>query len=422
MKTSKELFEYAKRLIPGGVNSPVRACGNVDSYPLFIKRGKGSKIISWEGGEYIDFVMSWGPLILGHCYPDVVVSALEAIINGSSYGAPCIWELRLAELIVKHIPSVEMVRMVNSGTEATMSAIRLSRAYTKRNKIVKFKGCYHGHVDFLLAEAGSGVATLSIPGTPGIPKSVVEDTILVPYNDTECIDKVFKEHGSDIACVIVEPVAGNMGLVLPESGFLEFLREITKRYGSLLIFDEVITGFRVSIGGAQQRFNIDPDLTCLGKIIGGGFPVGAFGGKKEIMEHVAPVGDVYQAGTLSGNPVAMAAGYATLKVLEKMDYNDLEKKTQKFVNEIKKIFEQKSISVRINHISSMFTIFFTDKEVKDFDSAKTTDLSVFKKFYAHMREKGIYIPPSNFECLFMSFVHTDEDLEKTLDAIKSFSL
>lgn len=419
MKTSKELFDYAQKFIPGGVNSPVRACKQVDSYPLFIKRGKGSKIVSYEGQEFVDYVMSWGPLILGHAHPEVIACAIEALIFGSSYGAPCEWELKLAELIVKHVPSVEMVRMVNSGTEATMSAIRLARAYTKKNKVVKFTGCYHGHVDSLLAEAGSGVATFSIPGTPGIPPKVVEDTILVPYNDIEAVKKVF-ESCDDIACVIVEPVAGNMGVVLPERGFLEFLRTITKENHAVLIFDEVITGFRVSINGAQGRFGVEPDLTCLGKIIGGGFPVGAFGGKKEIMQHIAPLGNVYQAGTLSGNPVAMAAGYATLKVLEKMDYQDLENRTSSLVEELKTIFEKKSIPVKINHISSMFTVFFTEKEVKDFESAKSTDLSLFKQFYKHLRNNGIYIAPSNFECLFLSFAHTQEDLEKTIDVVKEF--
>ncbi len=420
MKSSKDLFEYAKRFIPGGVNSPVRACMSVDTYPLFIKEGKGSRIITHDGDELVDYVMSWGPLILGHCYPEVMVNAIRATLSGSSYGAPTFWEVMLAELIIKHIPSVDMVRMVNSGTEATMSAIRIARAYTKRDKVVKFVGCYHGHVDMLLAQAGSGVATLSIPGTPGIPEGVVRDTILIPYNDKESVKEVFSRSGEEIACVIIEPVAGNMGVVLPEDGFLEYLREVTKEYGSLLIFDEVITGFRISMGGAQKVFNIDPDITCLGKIVGGGFPVGAFGGKRDIMEKVAPVGEVYQAGTLSGNPVAMAAGIATIRALEGKDYSVLEKRTKLLIKEINTIFEEKSIPVQINHIASMFTIFFTEAHVKDFSSAQTTDLDLFKKFYNHMRSAGIYIPPSNFECMFTSFVHTEKDFDKTLDAIKKF--
>ncbi len=418
---SQKLYQRALKVIPGGVNSPVRACKSVKCEPIFIKKGKGSKIYSVDGEEYIDLVMSWGPLILGHAHQDIVEAAKVALQRGSTFGAPCEYEVEMAELICDAIPSMEMVRMVNSGTEATMSAIRLARGYTKRDKIIKFIGCYHGHVDHLLASAGSGVATFSIPGTPGVPQDIVKNTLLVDYNDIDGLRAIFKEYGEEIACVIVEPIAGNMGLVLPEGNFLSSLREITQKYGTLLIFDEVITGFRFTYGGVQDLFNVKPDITCLGKIIGGGFPVGAFGGKKEIMKHLSPEGEIYQAGTLSGNPVAMAAGCATLKILKNSNYSKLEKQTRDLVKEIKDIFYKKSIPVTINHKGSAFTIFFTQKEkVSNFKDASTTDVNMFSKFFSHMRNSSIFIPPSNFECMFTSFVHETEDFEKIIDAVSNF--
>lgn len=423
MNNSLELYDKAKKIIPGGVNSPVRACKSVGCEPLFIEKGKGSKIYSVDGEEYLDLVLSWGPLILGHAHPEVVKAAKEALELGSSFGAPTPLEVEMAHLITSAIPSIEMVRMVNSGTEATMSAIRLARGYTKRKKIIKFIGCYHGHVDHLLAQAGSGVATYSIPGTPGVPNEVVQHTLLAKFNDLDGVKEIFEKYGEDIACVIVEPIAGNMGLVLPQEEFLKGLREITSKYGSLLIFDEVITGFRFCYGGVQNIFDIKPDITCLGKIIGGGFPVGAFGGKKEIMEYMAPSGEVYQAGTLSGNPVAMAAGIATLKVLKEQDYKELEDYTIKLANELNKIFQEKGIPVKINQFGSAFTIFFTEKEeIKNFEDAKTTDTNMFSTFFLHMRKSKIFIPPSNFECMFTSFVHDFGDREKILESVQRFNV
>lgn len=416
MQNSKDLFVKAQQLIPGGVNSPVRACKSVGCDPLFINKGQGSKIYSQDGREFIDYVLSWGPLLLGHAYPEVKKAALRAVENGSSFGAPCSAEIELAEAISSALPGVDMVRMVNSGTEATMSALRLARAYTKRNKVLKFTGCYHGHVDALLASAGSGVATLCIPGTPGVPEETVKDTLLAPYNDLGAARRIFEEYSDQIAAVILEPVAGNMGLVPPKEGFLQGLRDLTEQFGALLIFDEVISGFRVSFSGAQGYYQVTPDLTCLGKIIGGGFPVGAYGGKRRIMEMIAPCGDVYQAGTLAGNPVAMAAGAATLNVLSKCDYKALAERTEKFVAELSKILEQKGIQVQCNLLSSIFTLFFSAEPVVDFASAQKSDGQLFAKYYAQMREQGVYLAPSNFECAFTSFVHSDEDFEKTLNA------
>lgn len=416
MQKSKELFEKAKKFIPGGVNSPVRACLSVQTDPLFIERGEGPYLYSAEGERFIDYVLSWGPLILGHSHPRVKEALLATLEKGTSFGAPCELEIELAELVVEALPGVEMVRMVNSGTEATMSALRLARGYTKRNKVVKFIGCYHGHADSFLASAGSGVATLSIPGTPGVPEETVAHTLLANYNDLDQVEDLFKEHGQDIAAVIVEPVAGNMGVVLPRAGFLEGLREITLKYGSLLIFDEVITGFRVSYSGAQGYFNIDPDLTCLGKIIGGGLPVGAYGGKKEIMQHIAPEGPVYQAGTLSGNPLAMSAGIATLKELKNKDYNKLAQNTEKLALGLQEILQKKGVPVRLNLIGSMFTLFFTDQEVVDFAGAKQSNQELFVSFYQQMRTQGIYLAPSAFEASFNSFSHTEKEWEKTLEA------
>ena len=416
MTDSRRLFEKAQTLIPGGVNSPVRACKSVDCDPLFISSGKGSRIVSEEGREFIDYVMSWGPLLLGHCHPEVTKAVHQAVDQGSSFGAPCRQEIELAESIVNTLPAVEMVRMVNSGTEATMTALRLARAFTGKTKILKFVGCYHGHVDSLLAEAGSGIATLCIPGTPGVPEETVRQTLLAPYNDLQAVNALFREHGEDIAAVIVEPVAGNMGLVPPREGFLEGLREISSAWNALLIFDEVITGFRMSPAGAQGRFGIDPDLTCLGKIIGGGFPVGAFGGNKAIMEHLAPCGPTYQAGTLAGNPVAMTAGAATLGILSGLDYEGLEQRTRQFASDLQEILQGKGVPVQLNCLGSAFTLFFTSRPVTDFDSAKTSDQRLFQSFYTQMREQGIYLAPSGFECTFTSFAHTEEDYRSTLEA------
>ena len=415
---SSELFERAQQLIPGGVNSPVRACLGVDSEPLFIARAAGSRLHTVDGETFIDFVESWGPMLLGHTHPEVTAAVHAAVDRGTSYGAPCEDEVVLAAKVVDALPGVDMVRMVNSGTEATMSALRLARGYTGRTKLVKFVGCYHGHADPFLASAGSGVATLSIPGTPGVPESTVRDTLLAPYNDLAAVKDLFALHGKDIAAIIVEAVAGNMGLVPPKAGFLEGLRELCDQHGALLIFDEVITGFRVSFGGAQQRFGITPDLTTLGKIIGGGLPVGAYGGKREIMQRIAPCGEVYQAGTLSGNPLAMAAGIATLDVLSRSDYAGLEARVAAFVKELEAILKGKGVPVRINTLASMFTVFFTNDPVTDFASAKTADGALYTSFYKQMRAQGIYLAPSPFEAAMVSFAHTDDNLAAMLDAAR----
>ncbi|WP_027185507.1 glutamate-1-semialdehyde 2,1-aminomutase [Desulfovibrio inopinatus] len=418
MSKSTDLFTKAQTLIPGGVNSPVRACKSVACDPLFIAKAAGSKLTTVDGIELIDYVMSWGPMLLGHAPAEVNEAACAAIARGASFGAPCEDEVRLAEAIVDAVPGIDMVRMVNSGTEATMSALRLARGFTGRKYMVKFEGCYHGHGDSFLAAAGSGLATLSIPGTPGVPEDTVKQTLLAPYNDLDAVKALFEKHGDDIACLFVEPVAGNMGLVLPADGFLQGLRDICTQYGALLIFDEVITGFRASFGGAQERFGIKPDLTTLGKIIGGGFPVGAYGGRKDIMERIAPSGDVYQAGTLSGNPVAMAAGLATLKLLKQADYAGLEARTIKLAYEITAILEEKGVPVYLSNIGSLFTHFFTKTPVTNFETAKTTDTNLFTKFYGQMREFGVNLAPSGYECAFTSFAHTDEDFEKTLEAVR----
>lgn len=411
-----ELFERAKKVIPGGVNSPVRAFGAVGATPLFISSARGAKIYDSEGREYIDYVLSWGPAILGHSHPAVVEAIVEAAKRGTTYGAPTEMEIEMAELIVDAFPSIEMVRVVSSGTEAVMSAIRLARGYTGREKIIKFEGCYHGHSDSLLVKAGSGVATIGIPGSPGVPKQLAELTITVPFNDLEAVKSVAEKESDKIACIIVEPIAGNMGVVLPKEGFLEGLREITQRHGILLIFDEVITGFRLTYGGFQNLAGIEPDLTCLGKIIGGGLPVGAFGGKREIMEKLAPTGPVYQAGTLSGNPVAMAAGIATLKILRegKGGYERLEQMTASLCKKMQELL--KNLPVKTNRIGSMFTIFFTADEVYDYQSAARSDTRLFASYFRGMLSQGINLAPSQFEADFLSFAHTDEDLEKTIAA------
>ena len=417
-EASQTLFEQALKLIPGGVNSPVRACRHVDSIPLFIKSAAGGKITSVDGRTFIDFVLSWGPMLLGHAHPEVTRAIQEAAANGTSYGAPCEAEVELARLVADALPSVEMVRMVNSGTEATMSALRLARGITGRAKVLKFIGCYHGHADPFLAAAGSGVATLSIPGTPGVPPATVADTLLAPYNDLTAVTRLFETHGQETAAVIVEPVAGNMGLVLPQPGFLEGLRSLCDRHGSLLIFDEVITGFRVGYGGAQQRFNIAPDLTTLGKIIGGGLPVGAYGGKAEYMQRIAPSGDVYQAGTLSGNPLAMAAGIATLRILQHSDYAALETRVAAFAKELESILAGKGVPVQALSLASMFCVFFTREKIVDFASVRKADLTLFTSFYKQMRDAGVYLAPAAFEAAMCSFAHSDDDFSHALDAAK----
>ncbi len=417
---SSELFKEAKKYIPGGVNSPVRAFKSVGREPLFIKKGQGSHIFDVDGNEFIDYVCSWGPLILGHAHPQVLAAVQEVLQKGTSFGAPTELEVEIAKQVVKAVPSFDEVRMVSSGTEAVMSALRLARGYTGRSKILKFDGCYHGHSDSMLVAAGSGVATLGIPGSPGVPESVAGETIIVDYNDLETVERLIEERHEEIACVMVEPIAGNMGVVPPKPGFLEGLRKVTKEYGVLLIFDEVITGFRVAYGGAQELYGVTPDLTCLGKIIGGGFPVGAFGGKKEIMEYLAPVGPVYQAGTLSGNPVAMAAGLATLKILANGDiYKKLEQKSAKLFNGLEKAAQEAGIGVCINKVGSMGTMFFTNAQVVDYKTAKTSDTDKYGKYFRNMLERGVYLAPSQFEACFISLAHSSEDIEKTIDSARS---
>ncbi|MDW8033030.1 MAG: glutamate-1-semialdehyde 2,1-aminomutase [Aquificaceae bacterium] len=418
MKNS-ELFQRAKSLMPGGVSSPVRAFKAVGGEPILVARAQGSRLWDVEGKEYIDFLMSWGPLILGHAHPAVVSAVSEQAQKGLSYGLTNIHEITLAELVVSAMPSVEMVRFVSSGTEATMSAIRLARGYTGRRYVVKFDGCYHGHGDALLVSAGSGVATLGIPGTPGVPEEVARLTLVVPYNDVEALKEVFKRYGEDIACVIVEPVAGNMGVVLPKEGFLEAIRDITRSYGALVICDEVITNFRLSKGGAQELFDRDPDITCMGKIIGGGMPLGAYGGRREVMEKVAPEGPVYQAGTLSGNPLSMVAGIATLRELFRLNpYEELERLTKKLTSGIGEVLSRKGIAHRINQIASMFTIFFTEKEVYDYQTAKSSDRELFGRFFRSLLKEGVLIPPAQFEAWFLSTAHTEEDIDLALERIE----
>ncbi|CUU01757.1 glutamate-1-semialdehyde 2,1-aminomutase [Candidatus Thermokryptus mobilis] len=424
MKTTKseKLFKKALNLIPGGVNSPVRAFKAVNSKPLFITKASGSKIWDADGNKFIDYVMSWGPLILGHAHPEVISAVKNVLKNGTSYGAPTEIEVKLAELIKKMMPSVELVRMVNSGTEATMSAIRLARAYTGRKKIIKFEGCYHGHADSFLVKAGSGATTLGIPSSPGVPDEMAGLTLNAKFNDINSVEKLVKENKNEIACIIVEPVPGNMGVVLPEDNFLLKLRQICDEEKILLIFDEVITGFRLAPGGAQEFFGVKADLTTLGKIIGGGFPVGAYGGKKEIMELVAPSGPVYQAGTLSGNPVAMTAGYTTLKILyenRKRIYKQLEEKAKTLAENFKAISKKNNVKIQINQIASMMTVFFAESEVKDYGTALKSDTNKFARFFNLMLENGVYLPPSQFEAMFLSTAHSDDDIEKTIIAFEN---
>ncbi len=416
-QNSQKFFEDAASVIPGGVNSPVRACGSVGGKPLFIEKADGSKIVDVDGNSYIDYVGSWGPMILGHRHPAVIAALENVLKSGTSFGAPTPLETELANIVIEFVPSIEMIRMVNSGTEATMSALRLARGFTGRDIIIKFDGCYHGHADTLLVAAGSGVATLGIPGSPGVPASVIKNTLSIQYNNIDLFADVMKKMGDRIAAVIVEPVAGNMGMVTPVKGFLETLRELTLKYGALLIFDEVMTGFRVDKGSAQGLFKITPDLSCFGKIIGGGLPVGAYGGKKEIMNYIAPVGNVYQAGTLSGNPLAMAAGIATLTELKKPGfYESLEAKTAKLVDGLKDAAKSAGIDVTASHIGSMAGLFFTAGPVNNFDDAKKSNVERFGVFYRHMREKGIYLAPSQFEACFVSSAHSNNDIDTTIKA------
>ncbi|BCS88557.1 glutamate-1-semialdehyde 2,1-aminomutase [Pseudodesulfovibrio sediminis] len=414
---SKTLYAKAQTLMPGGVNSPLRACKYVNSEPVFIDRAEGAYMWDVEGRQYIDYVFSWGPMILGHQDPVVTEAAHKAVDMGSSYGAPCFGEVALAEEINKLIPSMEMMRMVSSGTEATMSALRLARGYTGRNKFVKFIGNYHGHADAFLAAAGSAAGVT--PGTPGVPEEVVQHTLLAQYNDLDAVKAHFKESGDEIACIIVEPAAGNMGLVLPKEGFLQGLRDLCTEYGAVLIFDEVITGFRLALGGAQERYGITPDLTTLGKIIGGGFPVGCYGGKREIMEHMAPVGGVFQAGTLSGNPVAMAAGLATLQRLQECDYAAQEARTKALAEELTAIIAGKGQSVYLAQVGSAFTMYFSDKPVTSMVESGQCDAAAYATYWQQMLAQGVYLAPAGFECAFTSFAHTDEDFEKTLEAARN---
>lgn len=416
---SKEWFERAKYHIPGGVNSPVRAFGSVGRTPRFIASARGSKIKDVDGNEMIDYVCSWGPVILGHAHPRVVAAVQQACEEGLTYGAPTVKEVLIAELIAKLIPSMEVSRLVNSGTEAVMSAIRAARGYTKRDKIIKFKGCYHGHSDGLLVKAGSAALTTSIPDSAGVPTDYTKHTLIALYNDKISVEKLFQANPKEIAAVIVEPVAANMGVVLPEQGFLEFLREITKQYGALLIFDEVITGFRLGLGGAQEYYGIIPDLTTLGKIVGGGMPIGAYGGKREIMQTVSPLGAVYQAGTLSGNPIATAAGLETLRILKEdpMIYERLEKKTKILTKAIQKAAGNR---VWINQIGSLFSVFFTKQPVKDYESAISSDTDCYTDYFGYLLEHGIYIAPSQFEAVFVSDAHTKEDIDTTCKVIESY--
>ena len=413
---SEKLFQKAKKCIPGGVNSPVRAGQAVGIDPPFISKANGCVIWDVDGNEYIDYVCSWGPMILGHAHPEIVNALEERVKLGTSYGAPTELEVEMADIIVEMVPSIEMVRMVNSGTEATMSAIRLARGYTGREKIIKFDGCYHGHADSLLVSAGSGLATLGIPGSPGVPQDLARHTISLPFNSLENVSQAFNKFGPEIAAVIVEPIPGNMGVIIPDQAFLKGLRELTNEYGALLIFDEVISGFRVAIGGAQELYDIMPDLTCLGKIIGGGLPVGAYGGKKDIMTRMAPQGDVYQAGTLSGNPLAMAAGVATLKILkEKSPYDELDKKGDMLFSGLKRVAEAAGVNVVINRVGSMGSLFFTDEPVTDFETAKASDENQFKRYFRSMLDQGIYLAPSPYEATFLSTAHSEETVRKTIE-------
>ena len=423
LEKSAAAFAEAKKLMPGGVNSPVRSYRSVDCNPPFIARAEGSHIYDIDGNDYIDYVGSWGPMVVGHAHPQVVKALQEAATRGTSYGAPTLIESQLAKKVMEVYPSIEVIRMVNSGTEATMSALRLARGYTHRNKIVKFIGCYHGHSDSLLVKAGSGMATFGVPDSPGVTPGTAQDTITIPYNDFEAVKEVFAEQGQEIAAIIVEPVAGNMGLVLPKPGYLDLLRKVTEENGALLIFDEVMCGFRASLGGAQAAYAIKPDLTCLGKIIGGGLPVAAYGGRREIMEQVSPAGPIYQAGTLSGNPLAMTAGLETLKIITappepgEPDYSRvLTIKTKKLVLGVAQKAKEAGVTLQVQQAGSMFGFFFSPVEVVDYETSAAADQEAFKVWFKAMLEQGIYIAPSQFETLFMSGAHTDEEIDRTIEA------
>lgn len=414
---SDKLFQSAQKVIPGGVNSPVRAFKAVGGNPIFIKKASGVTVTDADGNEYIDYVSSWGPLIFGHAHPRIVKAIQRQAELGTSYGASTELEIILAQKVVDAVSSIDTVRMVSSGTEAVMSAIRLARGFTGRDKIVKFEGCYHGHGDSLLVKAGSGLASLGIPDCPGIVADLAKNTLTLPYNNQASVEKLFAREGDGIACLIVEPVAGNMGVVPPQMGFLQSLREVTAKHGALLIFDEVITGFRVAFGGAQQRYGIVPDLTCLGKIIGGGLPVGAYGGRRDIMDMVAPTGSVYQAGTLSGNPLATIAGIEMLNLLSEQGvYENLDAKSEKLCAGFKDNADALGIPTRFTRVGSMFSMFFTDQEIVDFESVKASDTEFFKRYFNAMLEAGIYIAPSQFEAGFMSALHSDQDIQKTIEA------
>jgi glutamate-1-semialdehyde 2,1-aminomutase len=419
LSRSQALFEEAQQLIPGGVNSPVRAFRGVGGNPVFIDHAIGPYLYDVDGNRYLDYVQSWGPMILGHGHPAVLEAVTRASLRGFSFGAPTEAESTLARLVIESVPSIEMVRFVNSGTEATMSALRLARAFTGRSKIIKFSGCYHGHADLLLVQAGSGVATMGLPDSPGVPAEATSNTLLASYNDSAAVEELFRTYPDDIAAIIVEPAAANMGLVLPLPGFLEQLRSICTKYGALLIFDEVMTGFRVALGGMQERTGIQADLTCLGKIIGGGLPVGAYGGRREIMQLVAPLGPMYQAGTLSGNPMAMAAGIATLEELRKPGrYVELERKGQLLSDGIERVLHEIGDTIQFVRIGAIFCLFFTAKQAIDYNSAKTSDTQCFARFFWSMLERGMYLPPSQFEGCFISLALKDEMIDETVEAVK----
>jgi glutamate-1-semialdehyde 2,1-aminomutase len=419
LSRSQQLFQAAQELLPGGVNSPVRAFRGVGGTPIFIDTARGPYLYDVDGNRYLDYVQSWGPMILGHAHPTVVNAVVQASMRGFSFGAPTEAENTLAMLVIESVPSIEMVRFVNSGTEATMSALRLARAYTGRSKIVKFSGCYHGHADMLLVQAGSGVATMGLPDSPGVPAETTSNTLIAAYNDSAAVEELFHRYPEEIAAVIVEPVAANMGLVLPQPGFLEKLRDLTRQYGALLIFDEVMTGFRVALGGMQERVGVTPDLTCLGKIIGGGLPVGAYGGPREIMQLVAPLGPMYQAGTLSGNPLAMAAGIATLTELRKPgQYKQLEQKGQVLCEGIAGAIRDTDTQAQVVGIGAMFCLYFTTRPVVDYTSAKTSDTAHFADFFWKMLAQGVYLPPSQFEACFISLALEEEMVQQTIEAVR----
>jgi len=422
INTSKQLFERAQQSIPGGVNSPVRAFKSVGGIPIFIQRAKGAYLYDADGNTYIDYINSWGPMILGHAYEPLVTAIQEKVLDSTSFGAPTELEIEMAELIKSMCPNVDLIRMVSSGTEACMSAIRLARGFTGRNKFIKFEGCYHGHADPFLVKAGSGIATLNIQTVPGVTASISNDTLTAPFNDIAAVEKLVSENRNEIAAIIIEPVAGNMGCIPPLPGYLEKLRQICDEEKILFIFDEVMTGFRLAQGGAQERLNVDADLVTYGKVIGGGMPVGAFGGKKEIMQHIAPLGNVYQAGTLSGNPIAMIAGYTLLKTLKESPsiYSELDKKTSYLGDGLKEVFDKKGIPVVINQLGSMISIHFSDKPVIDFASSASSNTQAFNRFFHFMLGQGIYLPPSAFETWFVSHALSKNDIDRTIAATEQF--